>query len=149
MAYEDDVNTLLEADATLVAILTGGIYKSGELGPLGITRGTTSAAFDANGYLLPCALVKERAQVATADVSDYGAQVNSARQVIEIWLYQEQGSYAALDSARARLRVLLQGYVFSGAFEANLTQQFTRLREPGALAGASMARQDWQLDFIV
>ena len=149
MAHEDDFVTLLAADGTLTAILTGGIYKSGTLGPLGITRGTAAAAFDGNGYLLPCALVKERAVVAIADVVDYNTPLTSARQVVEVWLYQDQGSYAALDNARARIFAILQGYMVSDGFEARLAQQFTRQREPGALAGASMARQDWQVFFIL
>lgn len=149
MAHEDDFATLLAADGTLPGILTGGIYKSGTLGPLGITRATAAAAFDSDGYLKPCALVKERAAVSTADAVDYNTPLKSTRQVVEVWLYQEQGSYAALDSARARIFALLQGYVVSDGFEVSLAQQLTRLREPGALAGASMARQDWQVDFIL
>lgn len=148
MAYEDAVAAILEADtATLMTILTGGIYTSGELGPLGITRDTAAGAFDSDGFLLPCALVKEATIVTTADVTDYMAQVQSARQRVEIWLYQDRG-YAALDSARARIRTLLMGVHLDDTFELRLAQEWTRLREPGALAGASMARQDWQIDFI-
>lgn len=148
MAREDEVAAILEADVTLMAILTGGVYTSGELGPLGITRDTAEGAFDADGWLQPCALVKEAPTVSTSDVTDYEAQVQSARQRVEIWLYQDQGSYAALDSARARIYTLLQGYVFDDSFELSLAQEWTRQRDPGALSGASMARQDWRVDFI-
>ena len=59
MSRETDFETRMEADATLAAILTGGVYTSGAVGELGITRETTSAAFDSNGYLKPCALVRQ------------------------------------------------------------------------------------------
>lgn len=149
MAHEDAIAAILEADATLTAILTGGIYTGGEVGPLGITRDTeaTDDAFDGDGWLLPCALVKEAAIVATADVTDYGEQVQSARQRVEIWLYQDR-TYVALDSARARIRTLLMGRILDGTFELRLAQEWTRLRDPGALSGSSMAKMDWQVDFI-
>lgn len=147
MAHEDEVAAILEGDETLDAILTGGIYTSGDLGPLGITRDTAADAFDSSGWLQPCALVKEAASVTTADVNDYEAQASSARQRVEVWLYQDR-TYAALDSARARIRTLLHGEFLDDSFEMRLAQEWTRLRDPGALAGASMARMDFQIDFV-
>jgi hypothetical protein len=150
MSREADVAALLTVDVTLMAILTGGIFVYGNVGPEGISRGSesTATAFDADGYLLPCALVKQRGEIPTNDMVDYGEQMSSARQIVEIWYYQDTG-YAALDSARARVRALLQGVTLSDSFELKLVNTQDRLRDPGALAGASMAKQDWQVDFIL
>lgn len=148
MSRESDVAALLTVDVTLMAILTGGIFVYGNVGPEGISRGSTPTAFDADGYLLPCALVKQRGEIPTNDMVDYGEQMSSARQIVEIWYYQDTG-YAALDNARARVRALLQGVTLGDSFELKLVNTQDRLRDPGALAGASMAKQDWQVDFIL
>lgn len=132
------------ADATLVATLTGGIYKRESVGMEGITRGT-QAAFDANGYLLPCALVKQAPHVPDGQIYDEAAQIDSARQRIEIWLYEDRG-YTAIDSAKARLKVLFKGHKFSNAAPILwLGDYLGRARDPGALKGNSMERVDFQV----
>jgi hypothetical protein len=57
------VETLIEANAPIMAILTGGVYAYGALGIAGLTRESVAAAFDANGFLKPCLIVKQRAAV--------------------------------------------------------------------------------------
>ena len=86
MSRENDFYTRMIADATLVAILTGGVWKKESTGVEGITRETAAAAFDANSYLKPCALVRERELVPDNAVRDPMAQVTSASQTVEIWL---------------------------------------------------------------
>lgn len=149
MSREDDFATRMKADGALMLILTGGVYTSGAVGPLGIARDTVAAAFDSNGWLKPCALVKQRGRIPTGDVVDYDEQMTSARQIVEIWLYCDQGSYSAIDSASARLYKLFQGHQFSDSFEIHLVNVIDRQRDQGALAGAFMARLDWQVDSII
>jgi len=148
VAREDDFRTRMTGDTTLMATLTGGVYTSSAVGPEGITRDTTPTAFDASGYLKPCALVRQRGSVPTGEVVDYNDRTTSARQIVEIWLYQDRG-YSAIDTALARLYVLFQGHQWSNSFETRLANVLDRQRDPGALAGASMARQEWQVDFIL
>lgn len=145
MAYEDEIVTRLRADATLMATLTGGVWSSAEIGPDGIRRGTnspTKTAFDANGYLKPCALVRQRGNVPDGMVRDDVAQVLTATQVVEVYFYQDRG-FGAIDQATARVRALLQGHQLTGAFPLQLANVVDRLRDEGALQGASLARQDW------
>lgn len=149
MSRESDFATRMTGDATLMAILTGGVHQSGAVGIEGITRETVAAAFDANGYLKPCALVAQRGDIPTGDVVDYLAQVTSNRQIVEIWVYQDAPSYTAIDAALARLRTLFFGHWFSDTFEIRLANVLDRERDEGSLSGASMARQDWQVDSIV
>lgn len=149
MSREGDFAARMTGDATLMAILTGGVHQAGLLGVERITRETVAAAFDANGYLKPCALVQQRADVPTGDVVDYIAQVTSNRQIVEIWVYQDSPGYTAIDAALARLRTLFFGYQFSDTFELRIANVLDRERDDGSLAGASMARQDWQVDSIV
>ena len=148
MAHEDEIAALLEADATLLAILTGGIYTSGTVGVDGITRAAAPDAFDADGWLLPCALVKQRGNVTTSDVRDYDAQVSSATQVVEVWFYEDRG-YTNIDAAMARVRTLLFGVQLSDSFELVLTNVVDRGKDIGALNGSSLAKQDWAVHSVV
>lgn len=150
MSYESEVAALLEADATLDALLTGGIYVSATVGPLGITRETNPAAFDANGWLKPCALVRERNKVPEGSVLDFDAQIESVRQIVEVWLYADSSAgYATLDTAAQRIRALLMGETLTASFELRLAVWLARQRDNGALAGAAMQRLDFQVDFVL
>lgn len=150
MSFESEVAAILDADATLDALLTGGIHLSGTVGPLGITRDTVPTAFDGSGYLLPTALVRQRNIVPTGDVLDFDAKIESARQMVEVWLYADAGDgYTTLDTAGARVRTLLMGRQLTDSFELRLALWVDRERDLGALAGSSLVRLDWQVDFVM
>lgn len=148
MSREDDFASRLTGDATLMAILTGGVWKSEDVGPEGITRDTAAAAFDASGWLKPCVLVHQRANVPDGQVSDEEAQLDSAIQMVELWFYQDRG-YDSIDAAKARCYVLLKGHAFADSFPVRLANVIDRQRDEGALSGASLARQDWQVNSVI
>lgn len=150
MSYESEIAVILDADATLDALLTGGIHQSSTVGPLGITRETVASAFDANGYLKPCALVSQRNRVPTGDVLDFDAQLESMRQIVEVWLYADSSAgYSTLDTAALRIRTLLMGDTLTASFELRLALWLDRQRDTGPLNGAAMERLDWQVDFVM
>jgi len=91
----DTVKALLEADTTLMAILTGGVYAGGE-----IARQGTPNAFDANGEILPCTLVKVETE------TPWGPYDDSSRQYLVVMFYERSG-YENIDEALARVYVLL------------------------------------------
>ena len=146
MSRENDFYARMIADATLVATLTGGIWKKETTGLEGITRETAAAAFDVAGYLKPCALIRERELVPDNAVRDPMAQVTSAAQTVEIWLYADAGAgYSAIQSAKNRLYTLFEGHQFNDSFEVMWTNALGNLRDMGALKNAAMSR----IDFIV
>jgi hypothetical protein len=144
MSREDDFKTRMTNDATLMAILTGGVYTKGEVGREGITRETAPSAFDDDGYLEPCALVVQRGLVPDGEVHDEEEQLASAGQVVEVYLYEDSG-YGNIDSALDRLFTLFFGYQFTGTFPVELFNMLDRERDEGSLKGASLARQDWMV----
>lgn len=148
MATEDLFKTRMVADSTLMAILGGGVFTAGTVGDLGVTRETTPAAFDTSGYLKPSALVRQRGNVPDGNVRDGMAQVTSAIQVVEIYMYQDSG-YDQIDLALARLYDLFEGYQFANSFPAELVNIIDRQRDTGALAGASLARMDFAVFNII
>lgn len=143
MSRETDFSTRIAANAPIMAILTGGVYVYGALPPEGITRETVPAAFDADGYLKPLAVVKMRMLVADGEVEDLLDQDASTRQVVELWLYQDR-LYDKIDLALPLLKALFHGYKFTDSFPVEWAgNPVTRGRDEGTLKGASMARQDW------
>lgn len=147
MSRESDFATRMTGDATLMAILTGGVFKSESIGLEGITRATATGAFDTNGYLKPCALVKQRGLIPDGQIADGISQKTSAAQVVEVWLYQDQ-LYTSIDSAMARLYTLFQGYQLSDTFPIEWVNTIDRQRDDGALKGKSLARMDFQVRSI-
>ena len=123
MSVVSGIKTLTEADTAIMTILTGGVHTDDETGRNGIGRSTTPAAYDANGFLQPCAYVKERAQVGNWGGALGNDGFTGTRQVFEIWLYDDT-SPTAIASARDLLIPLLQRVLITG---------FGRLRYLGFL----------------
>ena len=88
MSLSDDIKTALQADAALVALLTGGIHSGIEE----ISRYKPTAAFDANKELLPCALIKHSTETPA------GPFLTSVRTIVVIYFYQREG-YAVIEPA--------------------------------------------------
>lgn len=109
-----NAKTILEADATLLALATGGIYDWDETGRMGINRSNaaTAAAFS-SGIIQPCLLLKLRSSVPFGEIADDSAQIQAARSFIEVWYYQDNG-FAAIDTMRERTWVLLHGKQLGG-----------------------------------
>lgn len=145
MSREGDFKTRMAADTALMAILTGGVFASGDVGRDGLTRADIAGT---DGWIRPAALVRERALVPDGWVHDQDAQDASARQVVEIWLYEDSG-YTSIDAALARLYTLFQGHQFASAFPAEWAGTINRERDEGALLGASLARQDWLVADVI
>lgn len=152
MSREADFYTILNADATLLATLTGGVWKRETLGVEGVNRQTAAAAFDATtGYLRPCALIAERATVPDGAVKDLMVRTISTRCVVEIYLYADSGAgYTALDTAAARIYALLQGKQLANSAEIELVNVVGRWREvDGSLKNACATRYDFLVPGIM
>lgn len=148
MSREDDFRTRMIADSTLMVTLTGGVFTYASLGRDGLTQDAFPAVFDAQGFVKPCAIVKQRANTPDEQAVDTLEQVASAVQIVEIWLYEDSG-YVNIDTAMSRLFTLFFGYQFADTWELALVGGLDRQIDQGQLNGASMARQDWQVNSLV
>lgn len=121
-----NAKTILEADATLLALATGGIYDFDETGRMGINRTNTPAAFT-NGIIKPCLLLKLRTSVAIDGLGDDPNRITAARDMLEVWAYQDSG-YSTIKSMLARVYTLLQGKQLGG-FVCRWTMDLQPLRD--------------------
>lgn len=105
---------ILEADATLLATATGGVWDYNETGRLGLNRELTPSAF-ADGIIKPTILLKSRSINPDYILADDANQYVSTREMLEAWLYQDTG-YSAIDTMKQRIHVLLHAKQLSGTF---------------------------------
>lgn len=99
----ETIVSALTGDATLMALLTGGVYRAQE-----ISRQATPAAFDANLEVKPCGLVKQEA------ATRWGPLEDSGRVYVVVWLYERSG-YTSIEAARKRIYTLLHRKQLSGS----------------------------------
>ncbi len=118
MSLRDDIKDALEDDTALMAYLTGGIFTGVEE----INRQNTPDAFDANGEILPCALIKIGTELPLR--SGY---LNAVNTPFTMYFYQLQGYEAiepAMDLAFADLNEQKIGSnVWSIEFDIAVNQQ--------------------------
>ena len=109
-----NAKTILEADATLSALATGGVWDWDETGRMGINRSNTltTAAFT-SGIIKPCLLLKLASSVPFGEIADDSAQLVSVREMLEVWAYQHTG-YSTIKSMLDRAYTLLQGKQLGG-----------------------------------
>ncbi len=142
---EAEVSAYLRADATLAAILIGGIYASGSLPLEGLGESSTPDAF-VDGLLLPTAIVRTRARVPAGGIVDLSEQVASASQMLEVWLYADVADQDALHDARQRVYELVQGHAFDAAYPSEWANELATMSEPGNLAPGGMVSR---IDFLI
>lgn len=148
MSIDADVRTILIADTGAggaATLLTGGVYSYEQTGRLGINRRSTSNAFDVNGKLKLCAVVKPRAKVPDGDIRDPKLQLASYRQVVEVWVYGDgDAGYSGIDQAVQRIYQVLHGKRAGGK---PIRWQTTLERPPrdDTLNEACVSRIDFQI----
>ncbi len=109
-SFESQIDTLLSSVSALTTIATGGIYTYTDLGFTGLNRTNTPSAFT-SGMIKPTILIKARQVKPTNEVvGDLG---QSAKQVIELWLYEYQG-YTNIDSMEDLIYTNLQLHSLTG-----------------------------------
>ena len=106
---------ILEADATLLAAATGGVWDFDETGRLGLSRTLTPAAFDASGRIEPCVLLKLRSSTPDHVLRDDVGQYSSVVEMLEVWFYEDAG-YSQIETMRNRVYTLLHAQQLTGTF---------------------------------
>lgn len=150
MTREAEVKAIFIADDIMMAILTGGVYTDEEVDVEGIRRGedfVTDAAFDpSTGYLLPCALVRQRGLNPVVNVRSQkiGDEFTAVQQVVEIYYYQHRG-HAFIDLAKNRAFDLLEGVRLSDSYPIIWMSETAHYPDVGPVKNSTTLRQEWQV----
>lgn len=104
------IKALLAADSTLTATATGGVYVPHDLGRMGldVSNPQAASAFNSDGTIKPCVVLKFRTNAPVEGMSDDPLQVVAQRQMLECWLYEDNG-YSNIGTMMARIFVDLHG----------------------------------------
>lgn len=145
MSYTQSVYDLLNADAPLLALLTGGLYLGRDVPEEGINREDYPAAYDSNGMLQPIAVVRGRRVIPDTSFRVPEAQYVAVSQVVEIWFYDDKDAgWDTLDSAAQVVYELLQDQQIAEAYNCLLVNTIEEERDPD-LGGACMTRLDFSI----
>lgn len=144
MATAEDIQTTLEADVTLMAILTGGVFVSSEMGPYGFTRDTGAAAFDSTtGLIKPCLYIKTRSNQDDDGINDGGSTTQSTRQINELYFYDDEHTgYAVIRSARSRVKALLHNKEIGTIYGLRRFNKVETAHDP--TLNAALERDDYE-----
>lgn len=148
MTIESTIVTLLQADATLVAALTGGIYSKQAIGKLGID---SNNALTPNAYTLvnqknvlrPLVVIRLRTLVPQGNRHDRKNQHIGAQGVLECWFYDEN-LYTTITTARDRVYTLLSDKTITSIGALTLDNRIEGLRAE-ELNNAALLRDDYTI----
>lgn len=90
------IKTLLEADGTLTATMTGGLHDQTEISPSG-----TPSAYDTRGDLKPCGVLRMGTMTPLEPFD------TAERQFFTLYWYEKPGGYANIDVMKYRAKTLL------------------------------------------
>jgi hypothetical protein len=127
--YEAPIKEILEADATLMALLTGGIFENRELGVSGNSFQNIIASRrdpTIGNIFKPFSIVRGRNVVTTSQfLRDEPTQYTSVEQTVEVWILDDpSSSIDVIDSATDLVYELLQFRPPTGAFQCELVHYF-------------------------
>lgn len=127
------IAALLAGDGTLAGTLTGGVHRARE-----ISRQDTPAAYDANGELLPCALVKQSTGTPWGPIHDGG------RLYVQVWFYERAG-FENIEAARKRVYGLLHRQKVtpadgSGCYQIDHSDDLLDMEEPALQVSMAVSR---------
>jgi hypothetical protein len=138
---ELEIVVFLRLDATLMALLTGGVYAESVLPEPGITDAAATPTVWTGGVFNPCSIVRERAPIPDLLVEEKGQKMSQA-QAVEIYVYSRVA--ADLESAHDLIYALLQGHRFTSAWGARWWGSISNMRAP-ELPNVWMGRRDYRI----
>jgi hypothetical protein len=136
------IKAILEADATLLATASGGIYDLDETKRMGLNRTNVAAAFTDQGVIKPCLLVKGRKRAPDGGPNDPISQEATTRQVVELWFYQSDG-YGSIETMKNRAYALLHEKQANGVFAIRWVGDIGQARDEDL--EANVDRSDYEV----
>lgn len=156
MSKENELRDLMKADATLVSLLPGGIYSDEEIGIEGFHRGesdpldprysSTALAYDEDGYLKACALVRQLGEVVVPRTQDLGGGFEALSQTVQVYYYQDRG-HDLIDAAKTRGKAVLFNKRLGKSYPIWCDNESPYLYDAGANSNTTTVRQDWKVVF--
>jgi hypothetical protein len=150
MSREQLVKDILVATPAIVALLPGGIYTDEELGVEGLRRGEDSpcaAAYDDDGLLIPCAVVRQTGESPFGDIRNIADKFSAMTQMVMIYFFEMRG-HSVVDAVKLLSYSALEGQRLGATYPIWMTSETGAIPDGGPVANSTMLRQDWVVVFV-
>lgn len=145
MTLEEEVKAILEADAELVALATGGIYSDKFIGVEGFHRGEhskTAAAFNEDEMLKPTILIREGPEVPYGNIRNPQQGFKAVAQGFSLYFFQMRND-DIIQAMKVRTEELLEGKRVGRSFPVWTVGESPALPDAGPLLNSTALRQDY------
>lgn len=156
LTREQQFKALLVADDEFRGLMEGGIYTDEELGVEGFRRGetdpsdrnysVTAAAFDENGNIRVCCLIREGGVMPYGPTQNPTKKISGTSQRVEILFYQHR-NYNIINAARARSFLVLSGERLEdpGSYPLTWLADTPYFYDTGPVINSVTTKQDWMV----
>ncbi len=142
-AIETGIKTFLAADATLMAILDGGIVTFDETGRNGIGPQSTPSLYDADLVLQTVLVVREVTEAPRGGIRD--SKVKSTSAPVQLWFMDDGDTgYGDINTARERVFTLLDDELIVNLGFTKWVANLDNIRD-SSLQNAAGLRSDYVL----
>ena len=148
---EEDVQAILIADALFVSLMPGGVWTDQEIGIMGIHRGddsNTNGAFDADGILKNCCVIRQGALIPRSEGRSQKEKKTLTNQPFTIVYYQHRGR-DTLAAGVQRGYELLEGERLPKSYPMIWEGNSGFLYDVGPVANATTVMQSWNIVMIL
>jgi hypothetical protein len=139
---ETEFAAYLRADASLPALVPGGIYADRDLTVAGVTDAAQTPAVWAGGSFNACIVIREAAVVPQYRVMDEAEQLVDVAQRLEVYIYALTA--VAVVAIAKRVFAITQGHHFDDAYAATFQPGLGLMDAPN-LMDVHMQRDDYLL----
>lgn len=150
MSREEIVANLLRADSEWTDLFTGGTYTDEQLGVEGLRRGEDSPcaqAYDDDGLLRPCAVVRQSGELPFGDVRNMADGFVAMSQMVMVYTFQMRG-HEIVDTGKLISYRILEGQRLQKTYPIWMVAESPPIPDGGPIANSTMFRQDWIAVFV-
>lgn len=109
-SIDEIAKTLLAAETDITAITSTRIFMREELGPKGIMHDDAYGIYDVHEVMRPTIILNLRPNVGWGGINDLALKVNSSKQVVEVYIYDDaKHRYTTIRALGALVNEALNG----------------------------------------
>lgn len=150
MSLEEKVAELLRADPVVAGLLPGGIYTDEQLGVEGLRRGEHSPcneAFDADGMIVPCAVVRQSGEAPYGPNRNVYDKFAAMSQMVMVYFFEMRG-HTVVDQVKLESYRVLEGKRLGKTYPIWMVSESPAYPDGGPVVNSTMLRQDWMAVFL-
>jgi hypothetical protein len=130
-----------------MALVPGGLYTDEQIGVEGIRRGEhspTAAAFNDDGSLRVCCVIRQDALNPYQDIRIQKEKITATSQLVYLYFYEFRG-HSGIDAAKERSYAVLEGERLPNSYQIWWDYETAHFPDIGPVKHSTTLRQDWRI----